>query len=196
VVAVGTASAGIPQEWAAGPNRPGVNLVSLSEDGLERVSDTVSAATRPGDLVIVSIHWGPNWGYRIPRAHRWFAQSLIDRADVNVVHGHSTHHPIGIEVYRGRLILYGCGDLINDYEGIPGHEQFRPDLGILYLADLDPASGALQGLELIPMRVRRFRLEHAPFEEATWLATVLSRESRPFGVAVERNPEGLFEAHW
>jgi poly-gamma-glutamate synthesis protein (capsule biosynthesis protein) len=173
-----------------------VNLVALSEDDLERVSDTVSAATRPGDLVIVSIHWGPNWGYRIPLAHRWFAQSLIDRADVNVVHGHSTHHPIGIEVYRGRLILYGCGDLINDYEGIPGREQFRPDHGILYLADLDPASGALQGLELIPMRVRRFRLEHAPLEEATWLATVLSRESRPFGIAVERNPDGLFEARW
>jgi poly-gamma-glutamate synthesis protein (capsule biosynthesis protein) len=37
---------------------------------------------------------------------------------VDVVHGHSSHHCKGAEVYRGRLVLYGCGDLISDYEGI------------------------------------------------------------------------------
>ena len=46
-----------------------------------------------------------------------FAHRLID-AGVDVVHGHSSHHPRPIEVYRGKLILYGCGDTIDDYEGI------------------------------------------------------------------------------
>lgn len=34
-------------------------------------------------------------------------------ARVDVVHGHSSHHTKGAEVYRGRLVLYGCGDLIS-----------------------------------------------------------------------------------
>jgi hypothetical protein len=29
-------------------------------------------------------------------------------------------------VYRGKLILYGCGDFIDDYEGIGGYEQYDP----------------------------------------------------------------------
>ena len=47
--------------------------------------------------------------------------ALIEEAGVPVVHGHSSHHPKAIEVYEGRLILYGCGDFLNDYEGIAGY---------------------------------------------------------------------------
>jgi len=47
---------------------------------------------------------------------------------VDIVHGHSSHHVKGIEVHRGKLILYGCGDFIDDYEGIKGYEAFRDDL--------------------------------------------------------------------
>lgn len=44
-------------------------------------------------------------------------------AGVDVVHGHSSHHAKGAEVYRGKLILYGAGDLISDYEGISVRQQ-------------------------------------------------------------------------
>jgi poly-gamma-glutamate capsule biosynthesis protein CapA/YwtB (metallophosphatase superfamily) len=73
-----------------------------------------------GDIVVASIHWGGNWGYRIPSAHIAFAHALIDKSQVDVIHGHSSHHPIGLEVYKGKLVIYGCGDFINDYEGISG----------------------------------------------------------------------------
>jgi poly-gamma-glutamate capsule biosynthesis protein CapA/YwtB (metallophosphatase superfamily) len=49
-----------------------------------------------------------------------FARRLID-GGVDVIHGHSSHDLRPVEVYRGRLILYGCGDCIDDYEGISGH---------------------------------------------------------------------------
>jgi hypothetical protein len=39
-------------------------------------------------------------------------------AGADVVHGHSSHHAKGAELYRGRLIMYGAGDLVSDYEGI------------------------------------------------------------------------------
>ena len=132
VVALGSPSSGIPDKWAAGSRRPGVAMApSLSSAQVDAVAERVAAVARTGDIVVVSIHWGPNWGYHVPFSHRRFARALIDRAGVHVIHGHSSHHSLGIEVYRNRPILYGCGDLINDYEGIRGYEQYRPDLGLL-----------------------------------------------------------------
>lgn len=66
---------------------------------------------------IPALGWG-NWGYGVTRRTREFAHELLDHAGVDLIHGHSSHHPLGIEVYRDKLILYGCGDFINDYEGI------------------------------------------------------------------------------
>ena len=88
---------------------------------------------------------------------RAFARALIERAGVDVVHGHSSHHPLGFEVHRGRPILYGCGDLINDYEGIRGHEEYRGDLGLLWFLDFDlePDRGRLAALTMAPLRNRR-----------------------------------------
>jgi poly-gamma-glutamate synthesis protein (capsule biosynthesis protein) len=60
---------------------------------------------------------------------------------VSIVHGHSSHHPRTIEIYRDRLILNGCGDFLNDYEGIRGYERYRDYLVLMYFADLEPTSG-------------------------------------------------------
>jgi poly-gamma-glutamate synthesis protein (capsule biosynthesis protein) len=144
----------------------------------------------------VSIHWGGNWDYSIPHAQRAFAHALVDRAGVDVVHGHSSHHVKGIEVYRERLILYGCGDLLTDYEGISGHEAFRGELGLMYFPVLDPASGRLQRLGMTPTRLRRMRLNHAEPEAVQWLAEVLNREGSPLGSAVVHTPEGRLELQW
>jgi poly-gamma-glutamate synthesis protein (capsule biosynthesis protein) len=84
---------------------------------------------RPGNVVVVSLHWGPNWGYDIPRSHRRFAHKLIDVADVSVVYYHPSHHAKVIEVYKDWLILFGCRDFLNDCEGIEGCEEFRGDRG-------------------------------------------------------------------
>ena len=88
---------------------------------------------------------------------RRFAHALVERADVSVIHGHSSHHPKAIEVYRDRLILYGCGDFLNDYEGIEGYEKYRGDLVLMYFADIEPA-GSLAALEIVPLLIRNFQL--------------------------------------
>ncbi len=169
---------GVPGAWAAGAGRAGVHLLpDWTEARIERIGARIGAVRRPGDLVLVSIHWGGNWGYQVAVQHRRFAHALVDRAGVHLVHGHSSHHPRGVEVYRGRLILYGCGDLLNDYEGIEGHEAFRPSLALLYFADLARADGALQRLEMVPLRIARMRLAHAGAADRRWLAATLARES-------------------
>jgi poly-gamma-glutamate capsule biosynthesis protein CapA/YwtB (metallophosphatase superfamily) len=197
VFACATADSGVAPEWAAGPSGSGVNLLDdLGDRSADAIAERIRAVAREGDLTVLSIHWGANWGYRVGGAERSFAHRLIDSGAVHVVHGHSSHHPRPIEVYRERLILYGCGDLINDYEGISGHESFRPELALMYFPTFEPAGGRLLRVALVPMRLRRFRLERARSEEARWLETTLDRECRPFRTRVRREPDGEMVVGW
>jgi poly-gamma-glutamate synthesis protein (capsule biosynthesis protein) len=197
VFALGTESAGVPLGWAAAKHQPGVRVLpDLSAKTAEDLAASVLAARRKGDIAVVSIHWGGNWGYEISQAERGFAQRLIDAGAADVVHGHSSHHPKAIEIYRDRPIFYGCGDFLNDYEGISGHESFRPDLALLYFPVLDAATGKLARLALTPARIRRFRVNRAKDEEAAWLAALLEREGRRFGTRVERGAENRLAVSW
>ena len=145
---------------------------------------------------MASIHWGGNWGYDIPPDQQAFARALIDSAGVDLVHGHSSHHVKGIEVYRDRLILYGCGDFLNDYEGISGMEEFRGDLGLMYFPRLEPATGRLLGLAMTPTRIRNLRVNLASRAEGQWLADVLAREGRSLGTGVLVGAGGRFSLEW
>jgi poly-gamma-glutamate synthesis protein (capsule biosynthesis protein) len=187
VYAFGSPTSGIPPAWAARRRRAGVNLLTdFSDRAVRDIADTIQRTRRQGDIVVLSIHWGPNWGYAIADDHRAFAHKLIEAAGVDLIHGHSSHHPKGVEVYKDRLILYGCGDLLNDYEGISGYEQFRDDLPLMYLADMDPGSGSLIRLELVPLRIRKFRLNSPSDAEVRWLVDRLGREFRQFGHGIAR----------
>jgi poly-gamma-glutamate synthesis protein (capsule biosynthesis protein) len=182
--AVACPSSGTPEHWSAGPDAPGVNfLPDASTTSFERLAQHIAAHGAPEDIVMLSIHWGGNWGYEIPERHGDFAHALIEHAGVDIIFGHSSHHPKAIEVHRGRPILYGCGDFLNDYEGIRGHESYRPDLVLGYILDLD-AHGTLTRLEVLPFRLRKFRLNNASAEEAEWLRARLDRECRKFGRGV------------
>lgn len=185
--------AGVPASWAAAEREAGVNVLpALDPAGLRSVVGPVAEARRSGDRVVVSIHWGGNWGYRVPPAQREFAHRLVDSGAVDVVFGHSSHHPRGIEVYRDRLILYGAGDFLNDYEGIGGRESFRPELTLMYFPELGP-SGALRRLRMAPMRIHRLRLSRAAPEDARWLADTLDRESRKLTTRVRLAADGRLE---
>ena len=95
---------------------------------------------------------GIELGLRDRGSQRWFAHALVDRANVSIVYGHSSHHAKGLEVYNNRLILYGCGDFLNDYEGIRGYEEFRDDLALMYFASVDLSSADLLALEMVPLQ--------------------------------------------
>ena len=196
--AYGTASSGIPKAWAAGETRSGVSLLAdLSESTASREARRIREARREGDAVVVSLHWGGNWGYGIPAAQRRFARRLIDEGAADVIHGHSSHHPKGIEAHRERPILYGCGDFLTDYEGIAGHEAYRDDLVLMYFVTLAPRTdGGLVGLRMTPLRLRRFRLERPPEADVAWLARTLDRECRKLGARVERGAGGRLELRW
>jgi len=192
----GARSSGIPPSWGATEDRSGVDfLADLSDETAAAIERRVEAVRRSGDITIASIHWGSNWGYEVPSAHIGFARRLID-GGVDIVHGHSSHHPRPIEVYRGRVIFYGCGDFLNDYEGISGFEQYRADLSFMYFVTLDRAGGELVQLRLVPMQIRKMQSCRATPRDASWLADRLGRVSIPFGTWAEMAEDGHLFLRW
>ena len=137
-----------------------------------------------------------NWGYKITGAQKAFAHRLIDEAGMDVIHGHSSHHVKGIEVYKERLILYGCGDFINDYEGIGGYEEFRADLSLMYFATIDPATGNLNALQMIPTQIKRFRVNRASTNDSRWLKKILNREGARLGTQVILDKNNVLTMRW
>jgi poly-gamma-glutamate capsule biosynthesis protein CapA/YwtB (metallophosphatase superfamily) len=197
VFSFGSETSGIPWSWAARADRPGVNLLpDFSAKTVREIRDRIKQVRLPGDIVVASIHWGNNWGYAIPVEQQDFAHGLIDEAAVDVIHGHSSHHVKGIEVYKGKLILYGCGDFLNDYEGISGHEAYRGDLTLMYFVSAESHTGKLVSLSLVPMQIRHFRLNRTSDDDAAWLKNILNREGKKLGTSVEQATDNTLMLRW
>ncbi|HUB38172.1 MAG TPA: CapA family protein [Streptosporangiaceae bacterium] len=191
VFSCGAACSGIPRSWAATSSRSGLDLLaSLDDAAADSLIGRLRRAKKASDIAVVSIHWGSNWGYEVHRDQARFARLLID-AGADLIHGHSSHHPRPIQTYRGKLILYGCGDCIDDYEGIGGYEQFRDDLRLLYFATLRRGTGQLTELRMVPMQARKMRLHHARPADRRWLAAALDRISHPGGSRITLDPGGM-----
>lgn len=198
VFGLGSTSSGIPTEWSAGETRPGLHIITETQRGdpVRDLALSIRAIERAGDVVAVSIHWGSNWGYSISPSDKRLAHRLIDEAGADIVHGHSSHHVKAIEVYSGRLILYGCGDFFNDYEGITGYESYRGDLGLMYFADIDGTTGELLALRMVPTQIRRFRVNHACAADSQWLEELLNREGKRFNTRVSRDADHKLTLSW
>ena len=156
IFSFGDVDSGIPNNWKASASKPGVNVIS-SLDDVDGVVNHINKYYNDGDFIIVSIHWGSNWGYEIESYHVSFAHKLIDNAHVNIIHGHSSHHFKRIEMYKNGIILYGCGDLINDYEIIDDtwHKQYMPEISLAYFLIYD---NALIDLIIVPYMLKNMQL--------------------------------------
>lgn len=191
VYGLAASSSGVPEEWAATAARPGVHFVEeLSKQSAQKVVSMIQREKKENDIVVLSIHWGDNWGYEIPQEQIDFAHELIDSGTVHLVHGHSSHHPKGMEVYRGGLILYGCGDFITDYEGIRGHEEFHGDLTCMYFVSFYPNRNIQ--IRIVPVRIKNFQVKQASEAESDWLLMSLRQASSQFHLNFKCNSDQSF----
>lgn len=140
-------------DWEAAPGSPGVYYVPVADRG-ERVGELLELVERTKSrvqLLIVSAHWGGNWGSDAPPEHRALARRLVD-AGADVVFGHSPHIFRGVEVYRNRPIIYGAGDFVDDYAVDPGE---RNDFSFIFLLETD--GGTPRELRLFPTVITDFQ---------------------------------------
>lgn len=201
-------TSGVPLSWEAEKTKPGVNLLTdFSDDTVRQIKDKIKIIKQYNDIIIISIHWGSNWDYDIPDDQVRFAHALIDEAGIDIIHGHSSHHPRPIEVYKDKLIIYGTGDLINDFEGLKGrknskinfrklkrlwklwklngHKKFRSDLALMYFADVEFSTGKLLDLKIIPMQIKKFRLNYPSRQDAEWLKKRMNKVCKKFKSRLE-----------
>lgn len=133
-------------DWEAKDNVPGIFYVptDFGDKRAERVFEIIEKAKRKVDLLIVSAHFGPNWGYRPPNEHPPFAKALID-AGSDIIFGHSGHVFRGIEIYKKRPIIYSAGDFIDDYAV---DEKERNDQSFVFVVEMQDQK--ITGLRLYP----------------------------------------------
>ncbi len=186
IFSMGVSSSGIPEDWAATATQPGVWLLEdLSSKTINKIIEKIESYKQPDDFCIISIHWGANWVYQIPNQHQTFAHQLIDSGMVHLIHGHSSHHPIGIELYKKVPIFYGCGDLINDYEGIANQIEFKSNLSLMYFLYFNSKNLRVERLELVPFEIKKFKLNTASNKDTTWLLNTLRKKSVAFNTHFE-----------
>jgi poly-gamma-glutamate capsule biosynthesis protein CapA/YwtB (metallophosphatase superfamily) len=153
-------------------------------------------AEAPPALKIFSVHWGPNYAWQPADEIRALAHFVIDECGVDIVHGHSAHHVQGVERYKGKAIIYGCGDFVDDYAL---NEEYRNDLGAVwrvvvsenYRGDQAGQGGGggglrLDRLDIFPSRIDRFQasLLDADDEDHGWVRKTVGRLSRELGTSV------------
>jgi len=178
--------------FAAGPHRPGTNYlpVSMEPHVLRRVEAAVDEARGAGaDVVVFSNHWGPNMVERPNQLFRRFARAVIDRG-ADVYYGHSAHVFQGVEIYKGKLILYDAGDFIDDYAV---GERLRNDRSFVFRVSLEGRE--LRRLKLLPVSLHYARVELARGGEREAILRRMMDLSAEMGTNLARREDWLvFEA--
>ena len=167
--------------WLVTPTTPGTNWlpVSLEERSLAIVKSGVGQARAMGaDLVIFSMHWGPNMVPRPSRSFRAFAHAVVELG-VDVFHGHSAHVVQGVEVYRGRPIIYDAGDFVDDYAVDP---VLRNDWGFLF--QLHATRAGIASVELCPVLIAECQVNVATGADRRAMVERMSALSAEMGTSV------------
>lgn len=176
-------------EWEATKTKPGVNYVAYGDRGLKepfrsRLIHALQSMRRQADFVIVSAHVGPNWGPP-SKAIQAVAHDLIDMG-ADLYWGHSNHIPQGVELYRGKAILYSTGDFIDDYMV---DQDERNDLSFLFLLEVE--QGRLARIRLYPTCIEDLRVRLANEQERKFLAGTIEAKCKAFGTATSLDGETL-----
>jgi poly-gamma-glutamate synthesis protein (capsule biosynthesis protein) len=170
-------------EWEATSTQPGVNYVSYKDRGLvepyrSRIMQVFSSVRRQAEFVIVSAHVGPNWGAP-SRSMQALAHEIIDMG-ADLYWGHSNHTPQGIELYKGRAILYSTGDFIDDYMV---DKDERNDLSFLFV--LEGESNRISRLRLYPTRIEDMSVRLANEQEWEFLKRTMQAKCKAFRTVID-----------
>lgn len=162
--------------WAATENSPGINFMRVGE--IEKIKNEVDKLRNDVDLLIVSLHWGPNMRKAPTAEFISFAHQLIDLG-VDIIHGHSAHIFQGIEWYKEKLILYDCGNFVDDYRVDP---ILQNDHSFLFLCQVGKKE--IRRLQLIPVLISDMQVNLAKGADYEWCIKRMQTLSAPFGTKI------------
>lgn len=174
--------------FMATSERPGTNYIDITGDPkcIDRVADGIAAAREDGaDVVVLSLHWGPNMVERPPRAFRDFARAAVERG-ADIVHGHSAHILQAVDVHKERPILYDTGDFLDDYAVDP---QLHNDWSMIFLVDIDDRT--IARLRLLPVQLSYAQVNLARGEMLERIRTCFRKRCNGFETPLQETDEGF-----
>ncbi len=144
-------------DFCATNSTPGTNYIPITTDEkvFKRVKTAIASARNAGaNIVVFSIHWGPNMRQFPPDHFQEFAHAVMD-AGADIFHGHSAHIFQGIEIYKRKPIMYDTGDFIDDYYV----SAEKNDQQLLYIITAN--SAGVKSFELIPVLISECQVNKA-----------------------------------
>jgi poly-gamma-glutamate capsule biosynthesis protein CapA/YwtB (metallophosphatase superfamily) len=173
-----------PAEYAAREDSWGIAYADLERGAPAYLLAEAARLRDRCDIVIASLHWGPNMVIRPAPWQRRLAAEMAE-AGVDLVAGHSAHvfHGVGWSP-RGPL-LYDLGDALDDYAV---DRALRNDLGVLAIW----SPGGDPELELVGLRLEFCFTRLARGEDAEWIARRLEGACSELGTRVDQVAEQRF----
>lgn len=185
------AAADHPGDWAKVPMFHFIDYSQQTKDRLKQLLNDPSSGRAA--LKVFSVHWGPNYSWQPAQEIQSMAHFLTDECGIDVIHGHSSHHVQGVEKYHGKLIIYGCGDFVDDYALVP---EYRNDLSGIWRVSIEESEDGetlrLRSLEMYPTKIESFtaRRLYSYEKDSQWVRQRVKMLSQELGTHAEFEHEG------
>lgn len=165
--------------WKALPSGSGTNYIDIDhEPDRQKALKIIQQLSQTTDIVIASIHWGPNMKEKPGQRFIELAHDMIEFG-ATLIHGHSAHIFQGIELYRNKCILYDTGDFVDDYAVNP---LLRNDHSFFFVAEADKTG--ITHLQLIPVLIRQCQVNQATGSDYRWSMLRMQQLSLEFGTSI------------
>lgn len=172
--------------WKAGSFNSGVNYINISKKSDRNAAlRNIERLQNEADIIIVSIHWGPNMKEAPDKTFVEFAHEMIQYG-ADIIHGHSAHNFQGVEAYDQRLIFYDTGDFVDDYIVDP---YLRNDHSFFYRIELN--KGRIIKAGLVPVLISNCQVNLATEGDYKWSLKRMQHLSAKFETTVNDKGEIL-----
>lgn len=170
-------------DWAATEGFLGTHYVRVSD--VEKIGNDIEALRPQVDVLVLTMHWGPNMRQTPRPNYIHFAKAMIEWG-VDIFHGHSSHVFQGVQDYKGKLIIFDAGDFVDDYAVDP---YLHNDRAFLFVVDVD--KDGPKRLHMYPTVIDDCQVNLAQGEHFAAAVNTMIRLSSDLGSSLERQDYGL-----
>ncbi len=136
----------------------------------ETIKEDVEKLRGQVDILAVSLHWGVEESFTVTPEQVEFAHKLIDDG-VDVILGHHPHQFHGIEMYKGKPIIYSMGNFLFDQNDPENMESF--------IMDIRYKGNKLESCTAIPVRI--LDKSYVEIQTGAAASNILERETELCG---------------
>lgn len=148
-IGVAAIGLGINHAGAEGPGQP----LYASQSDFDRVAHALSQTE--ADLRVLSVHYGKELVSLPGERDKARFRRTVDDGRADIVFGHHSHVPSGVEYRNGKLILYGLGNFLHTGTQDMSRYGACRDFGLyakLYFWMVAGDAPRLRAVELFPIR--------------------------------------------